>query len=55
MSERPDSPTKLNPTRIFLIAFVVIALGIAAWTIFASLGVWQEKDAAVVTVTPPAN
>jgi hypothetical protein len=48
----PDDPRKLTPTRIFLIAFVVVALGIAAWTIAASLGVWQENDAAV---TAPAS
>jgi hypothetical protein len=48
-----DDRFKLNPTRIFLIVMVVVALGLAISTIAASLNVWQQQDAAVVT--PPAN
>lgn len=55
MSEDPEKPFKLTPQRIFLIAFVVVALGLAVSTIVASLSVWREQDAAVVIVTPPAT
>lgn len=51
----PDGRFRLTPQRIFLIVFVVVALGLAAMTIVSSLNVWQEQDAAAVTVTPPAN
>lgn len=45
MNEQPPPRFRLNRTRIFLIAMVVVALGLAAMTIVSSLSVWQERDA----------
>ncbi|HEY0918931.1 hypothetical protein [Devosia sp.] len=49
-----DERFRLNPTRIFLIGLVVVALALAALTIAASLEAWREQDAAVTSgVAPP--
>ena len=45
---------KLNPTRIFLIVMVVVALALAISTIAASIDAWRQEDAASVT-QPTAN
>ena len=47
-----DYRFKLNPTRIFLIGFVVVALALAAMTIAASLDVWRAQDEATSAVPP---
>ncbi|HEV7276516.1 MAG TPA: hypothetical protein VGN80_09535 [Devosiaceae bacterium] len=56
MSEQPPPRFRLNRTRIFLIAMVVVALTLAAMTIASSLSTWAERDAAApATVAPPES
>ena len=52
MDEKPAPRRRLNGTRIFLILMVVVALTLAAMTIVASLGTWQERD---IAASPPAS
>jgi hypothetical protein len=49
MTDRPESIFRLNPTRIFLIAVLAVALALSVTTITASLHEWRERDMAAAT------
>ncbi|MHB1109102.1 MAG: hypothetical protein ACYCZU_02100 [Devosia sp.] len=54
MSEYPENRFKLTGQRIFLIILVVVALGLAAVTIVASLSGWQRLDSETTPRKPAA-
>jgi len=56
MPENKDSPFKLNPTRIFILAMGAIVLLIAISMSMGGLGAYQElRDAANAARTAPVE
>jgi hypothetical protein len=54
MVDKPESRFNLNPTRIFLIAMLVVALALSVAGIVASLHGWEKQDAEAAADQPPS-